>query len=435
MPRRCTACTADSTARWMRSAHSVPAAAAETAQARVALPVRPPPKGTRTQMSLFRRAAALLIAGAMAAAAAAPAAVAAPPSAKTPNALYGRGDPTFDGVYRQSYALLALAAADTQPAPQAVKWLLDQQCPNGGFTSYRPAGEKGCDPAKEDTNSTGLAIMALHATGSHSTEVDHAYRWLEKQERSGGGFPDRPADDVDANSTAIAMDAANSLDHTLDQTALLRLQLTCKAPGAQRGAFAYQPRKNGDLKPNDNATAAAAQALLAPQGLPVGRGHVDTAPRVACGGHGTFDPGQAVAAYLEHRLASNGNHLNGLNSSDGPDLAATAEAAVALSAAGQYRPARAAVAWLQKNSATWAKGQPAALAELILASVATGTSPAHFAGHDLVGELADLGPDPASLHHHNHDSNNALTIWLIVACGLALGAGAGYAFTRRRSRT
>ena len=85
--------------------------------------------------------------------------------------LFGAQDPTYDGVFRQSLGLLAYAAAGTTPPKDAVGWLLAQQCPDGGFQAFRANTKVACqksDPATfsgEDTNSTGIALAALHAIG------------------------------------------------------------------------------------------------------------------------------------------------------------------------------------------------------------------------------------------------------------------------------
>src|SRR5262249_20091860 len=80
----------------------------------------------------------------------------------------GGQDPTFDGVYRQSLALLALAAAGTAPAPTAGTWLLTQQCADGGVRGFRARLPNPSPPPESagflgaGVTSTGLAAPALH---------------------------------------------------------------------------------------------------------------------------------------------------------------------------------------------------------------------------------------------------------------------------------
>ena len=57
--------------------------------------------------------------------------------------LYGSSDPTYDGVFRQSLAILGLHAAGQTPDPTAIDWLLDQQCADGGFSSYNADAGQG----------------------------------------------------------------------------------------------------------------------------------------------------------------------------------------------------------------------------------------------------------------------------------------------------
>jgi hypothetical protein len=407
-------------------------------------------------MSLLRRSAAALATCAFAVAAAAPAALAAPspsPSGQMPTALYGKGDPTYDGVWRQSHALLALSAAGVHPPGEAVTWLVGQQCPDGGFPSYRATGAptggqgsaavKACDAKTEDTNATAAAVEALHALAGHQPQAERALAWLGKVRNKDGGWSYNPGGASDANSTAVVLDAYHALGRNPDEHALLAFQLTCHAPKDQRGAFAYQPNKRGDLYPNDSAGAAAARALLA-HGLPVTKAVSHEAPAVACGKGRTFRPGAAAAAYLEHRLAAGGGHIDSPKKGAGPDYATTVDAALALAADGQDAQARTVTGWLEKHSAAWAKGQPAALADLILVCEATGTSPKDFGGTDLIHRLAALGPAlPATSTADQHTANTAhkkdggghgLSVWFTVGIGLLVGVGAGFLLSMRKKR-
>lgn len=81
--------------------------------------------------------AAVLLCGLAAGPALADAASPSPSPVAAPAALYGRSDPTYDGVWRQSLALTALANAKVTPADSAVGWLTGQQCADGGWPSFR----------------------------------------------------------------------------------------------------------------------------------------------------------------------------------------------------------------------------------------------------------------------------------------------------------
>ncbi len=130
-----------------------------------------------------RSSAAALAAIAVIGAAAAPA-VAADPSPSTSSSapsgksggtdgLYGSADPQYDGVWRQSLALLAQDTAGVIPSSSAVKWLTDQQCDNGAFAPFRADPAKACDAkTMVDTNSTAAAVQALWAVGGHGDAVE-----------------------------------------------------------------------------------------------------------------------------------------------------------------------------------------------------------------------------------------------------------------------
>lgn len=179
--------------------------------------------------------------------------------------LYGEGDPDFDGTFRQSLALLGLAAAGEEAPQEAIAWLLDQQCEDGGFTAYRaPDRREGdCDPDEDarDTNSTALAVQALAA---HGADADHdPMTWLESAQNDDGGFGlSAGFGGTDANSTGLVLQALGAAgEDPLDDrwsrgdgadpvTALLRLQIDCDGEEGQRGAFAFQPEEDGSLVAN-----------------------------------------------------------------------------------------------------------------------------------------------------------------------------------------
>lgn len=414
-------------------------------------------------MSPLRRGTAAL-AAVLAVAAAAPAAHAAPspsPSARTGPALYGQGDPTYDGVWRQSLALLALDAAGAEPAKSAVDWLTAGQCEDGGWASYRADTGKPCDPKTEDTNATAAAVQALAALGGHGEQTDKALDWLIRIQNDDGGWAYNPGQPTDANSTAIvtgAVAAAGMKPATAVKggkspfQALSALQLGCDAPEDERGAFAYQPDKKGALSANDSATAAAALAALG-KGLPVAPAADAGEPQAPdCSGGRTPDPDDSASAgayFLAARLTKEGGHLPSAQKGAGPDFGTTANAATALAAGGHPGPAKQAVAWLQKESAAWAKGRPAALADLVLASLATGGDPRDFGGADLVKQLADLGPEPVSLgdtastgsqdgtekkDEGKKDDGGGLGVWYTVGIGLLIGVGGGYLISMRKKQ-
>jgi hypothetical protein len=189
--------------------------------------------------------------------------------------LFGSGDPTFDGTFRQSLALTALSAVG-HTNPGGVAWLTGQQCADGGFVAYRPDTTVPCpavDPGAfvgEDTNSTAFAAIALHLTADDDTAADAAMGWLDGVRTAGGGFAylGDPSGDQDANSTglvALAFRSVRGADDPGAVAALASLQVPQSGDPLDRGGIAFQA---GDpLFPDLMATTQAILGL-AGQGLP-----------------------------------------------------------------------------------------------------------------------------------------------------------------------
>ena len=110
-----------------------------------------------------------------------------PPQATVPAGLYGNGDPTYDGVWRQSLALLAQDTVGRAARRQAVDWLAGQQCADGGFAAFRADTGKACDAqdAQVDTNSTAAAVQALAALGGHDDAIGKAVDLAEVRAEQG----------------------------------------------------------------------------------------------------------------------------------------------------------------------------------------------------------------------------------------------------------
>lgn len=187
--------------------------------------------------------------------------------------LFGSQDPTYDGAYRQGYALAALAAAGETPPPTAVAWLVDQQCDDGSWMPYRADVGVACafDGALfvgPDSNSTAAAVSGLAETGAAgSPAVTDALAWLDAVQHDDGGWSFFPTDVSDPNSSAtvvMALRSAGALgDAAFDDRAgsplegLLSFQLGC-TEGIDAGAFTY-PGSND--APNTFATAQAVSAV------------------------------------------------------------------------------------------------------------------------------------------------------------------------------
>ncbi len=328
--------------------------------------------------------------------------------------LYGAQDPTYDGVYRQSVSLLALDASGTTPAAATVQWLLDQQCANGAWTSYRPDLTDECAPGTEDSNATAAAVQALAARGVSPTH--DAVAWLRSIQNDDGGFPYGPGGASDANSTALALGAltaagvdpmtVTSASGASGFDALAALQLSCGTEAATLGAFDYSRvdfagNPKASLEANDFATVQAVPGLL---GLtlvtPPAATPVATVPDCPAGP--ADDPQRAAwgADYLQRTITANpdGPFLSSVFG-PGADYGSTANAVLALTATGvSPETATAAADWLSRNAVPdWVpdadgEDRPAALATLILVARATGMDPTDFAGADLLQRLVDTGP-------------------------------------------
>ncbi|MEV7171083.1 prenyltransferase/squalene oxidase repeat-containing protein [Streptomyces sp. NPDC093224] len=410
-----------------------------------------------------RRSAAALAASAVLCVGVAPAALAdtPPPSPSAPpvipSGLYGKTDPTYDGVWRQSFALLAQDTAGVKPAAQAVDWLVGQQCANGGFASFRADASAACDDkTMYDTNATAAAVQALKALGGKDDAVAKSVAWLKSVQNEDGGWAYVPGTPSDANSTAVVISAlavAGEKPAAITSKAgksaydgLLAFQLGCATePATDRGAFAYQPA-DGKLVANADATAAAVLAGLGRGAVVVPSGTDTPAAPLTCPAASPADPAaaaQGAAGYLAEALRKDG-HLTALTpGADQPtaDTGNTADAVIALAAAGHKQAATGAVEWLKTHSAEWSKGSPAALGTLILAAQATGTDPKSFGGTDLVAALNATGPAPQGaatdatpVEEEKDKPSGGQNIWWIIGAGAAAGMGIGILLSGRRKK-
>ncbi|MFI1308016.1 prenyltransferase/squalene oxidase repeat-containing protein [Streptomyces sioyaensis] len=418
---------------------------------------------------LARRAATALAAAMVLGAAAAPAAYAAAPAAaagspsaaakKLPAGLYGTKDPQYDGVWRQSLALLAQHTVGVRPAASAVRWLVGQQCADGAFTAFRAEPGKPCAAkTMRDTNQTAAAVQALTALGGHGDSVDKAVGWLKSVQNDDGSWSSMPGSPGDANSTSVVIGAlaaagqkpasVTSKKHKTAYDGLLTFRLGCAGKEDAHGAFTFQLK---GAAPNADATAAAATGVLGKGFVvaPAGRRDPNPVAPPACK-DGKDKAGRVSAAraadggasYLVAQLDKNGQHL--LSAMPGakpqPDVGNTADAVVALAAGGHGADARRPLAWLQKNAADWARQSgPAAYAQLVLAAHATGSDPRSFGGTDLVTALNATGPEPAAVSGKHAKGADASAKddgggmpWWIIGVGLAFGAGLGFLLSGRK---
>ncbi|MFJ7964500.1 prenyltransferase/squalene oxidase repeat-containing protein [Streptomyces sp. NPDC096324] len=408
-----------------------------------------------------RRTAAVLAATAVLGAVIAPAASAADsspspsPSVALPSGLFGSADPTYDGVWRQSLALLAQHTVGVRPAAKAVDWLTGQQCASGAYAAYRADATAACDAKTQvDTNSTAAAVQALGALGGHDDATGKAVTWLKSVQNKDGGWGYMAGGPSDTNSTSVVIGALKAVgkkpasvtkDGKSPYDTLVKLSKVCG--GEDGGAFAYQPDKKGKLVANADATAAGVTAGMG-QGFVAETGkafdltgcHVADTPNIAdaaANGAGYLAKVTAKTSYLKSALPG---------AEDQPDYGNTADAVVALAAIGATKDAQKPLAWLEKNSADWAaKSGPAAYAQLVFAAHATGTDPRDFGGKDLVAQLNATGPAPAAAagasaspsekkNDEKKDDGNGLGVWWIIGVGLVAGIGIGFLISGRNKK-
>lgn len=366
----------------------------------------------------------------------------ASPSVAIPAGLYGTTDPTYDGVWRQSLALIAQHRVGVRPAAKAIDWLVGQQCSNGAFAAFRADPGKACDAkTMVDTNSTAAAVQALAAAGGRDAEIKKAVTWLKSVQNKDGGWGYTPGGASDANSTSVVVGALNAFgddpavvrkDGKSPYDALMKLSLPC----AEGGAFAYQPDNKGRLSANADATAAAVVGAL---GMGTLTAKAGDKKNIACTDASDLTPEQAAAngaSYLADAVKKDGHLKSALaGAEDQPDYGNTADAVVALAVQGGKPAARKPLRWLEQNAVQWAaQSGPAAYAQLILAADAAGTDPRDFGGTDLVKQLNATGPAPQSENTASEkraDDDNGVSVWWIVGVGLVAGIGVGFLLSGR----
>lgn len=320
------------------------------------------------------------------------------PALASDKGLYGKGDPTYDAVYRQSFSILALKATGRDVPRSAVRWLLDQQCRDGGYQAYRADTGAACQPANaeqltgQELNSTALAVAALHHTGNKA-QARKAAKWIASKRNSDGGYSyyPEPGAASDSASTALAVAAQELVGRAASTSYLRKLQKGCEAPRTQRGGLPF----DGSLpEVNDGATGQAAYMLGGGMTLPDSPRRLQRrAPGLVCKGSGSTPVTQAARGYLDARLRDQKGALPYGGGYPGTDTSGTASAVLALAQAGVGRAAvEAGTRYLDRNAKDWvtAAGDdaPASLALLMLVADATGNDVKDFGGMNLVKRLA-----------------------------------------------
>jgi len=320
------------------------------------------------------------------------------PTARSDIGLYGAQDPTYDGVYRQSYALMGLVVSDARVPGPAVSWLLGQQCADGSFMSYRADTSLPCPPSDPDTysgpdtNSTALALAALTAVGETGA-AGAAADWLLEQQARGGGFPYYAGGAPDTNSTGLVMAALKVVDGTSKQRRNAanferRMAFDCSAEADQVGGMPYMAEMLPDAISTSQALLGLSRAFLVRE-----QTQRRANPSVSCDEKGLVENVKgATARWLARALRANDGRLPDAFDPEATDWNSTAIAIIGLVSARTAGIATdRAIAALADNINDYVGSdsgdRPAALGTAVLAAVATGSNPRDFGQRDLVADL------------------------------------------------
>jgi hypothetical protein len=195
-------------------------------------------------------------------------------------------------VFDQALVILALATAGETIPDDAIAWLVDAQCEDGGWQYDLPASDvddEHCvstmDPATDffesETNATAVVLQAVAAAGATPAFAHDPFGFLHdiRDPVHGGWGYSWSYETTDANSTALVVQAYIASGEPIPAggvAALRRLQYPCGAVAFTRGA---DGRRTGH---DVGATISAVLGLLRAPG-PVPAGHIGRLPlRSSC---------------------------------------------------------------------------------------------------------------------------------------------------------
>ncbi|OZM72061.1 hypothetical protein CFN78_16055 [Amycolatopsis antarctica] len=121
----------------------------------------------------------------------------------------GPYDPKRDlsNVFSQSLALIAMHEQNPGAGQEAaIRYLVRQQCPGGGFRAAPPSADVGSTCTSAEANGgvdyTAMAVWALAETGGDPAALHEGLDWLRANQQDDGGFVAEGASN--ANSTGLA---------------------------------------------------------------------------------------------------------------------------------------------------------------------------------------------------------------------------------------
>lgn len=166
----------------------------------------------------------------------------------------------YSNTIGQSLAIIAVGRATGEVPEDAVQFLLDQQCDDGGFR-----GVLGADDCTSDVDATAFAAQALLGAGEDDA-ANAALDFLATRQQSNGGLINQDGQ-VNANTTAVAAQAfaAAGLAEELGaaQEFLASLQMDCSFAPALRGGIAFTAADYAGLKSTPNDVDAQDRAIRA----------------------------------------------------------------------------------------------------------------------------------------------------------------------------
>jgi hypothetical protein len=167
----------------------------------------------------------------------------------------GRGGRYGTTVYDQTYGMLAAHALHAGPSAKAIRVLEDARGRGGwNFELTRTSGHA------DDVTATALAILALRAAGVPRSDADlrAGLKWIRTQRTAAGGFALGRRDRNEANSTALAIEAARAMG-SRDTRATAALTSLQRAGGAFQ--FTRDDAGSRVLATNDAVVALAGRVL------------------------------------------------------------------------------------------------------------------------------------------------------------------------------
>ncbi|HEY6758644.1 MAG TPA: hypothetical protein VI318_04115 [Baekduia sp.] len=168
---------------------------------------------------------------------------------------YGRAGRYGRTIFDQTLGMMAAHALRAGPSKRAVSVLLNARGRGGWNYDMSRSGGRA-----DDVTSTAMAILAARAAGvsRHNATLRAGLRWLRTQRTPAGGFALGRRDRNEANSTALAVEAARAMG-SRDTRALAALRSLQRSGGAFQ--FTREDAGSRVLATNDALVALAGRHL------------------------------------------------------------------------------------------------------------------------------------------------------------------------------